>query len=85
MIPISNKLELFVNKVDPKLVNSVAWLGTSCLLFSPYLLSYQIGFILGAVGVALITPPCIVNKQWNLVILNFSSFIGYSLQVFNVI
>lgn len=84
MIP-SNRVESFVQKQNPKLVNSVAWIGTSCLLFSPYLLSYQIGFILGAVGVALITPPCIKNKQWNLVILNFSSFIGYSLQTFNII
>lgn len=84
MIP-SNRVESFVQKQNPKLVNSIAWVGTSCLLFSPYLLSYQIGFILGAIGVAAITPPCIKNKQWNLVILNFSSFIGYSLQTFNII
>ena len=84
MIP-SNKMESFINKVNPKITNSVAWIGTSCLLFSPYLLSYQVGFILGAVGVALISPPCIKNKQWNLVILNCSSFIGYTLQVFNII
>lgn len=84
MIP-SNKMENFVNKVDPKLINSIAWLGTSCLLFSPYLLSYRIGFILGALGVAFITPPCIVNRQYNLVILNLSSFIGYTLQTFNII
>ena len=84
MIP-SNKMESFVNKVNPKLINSVAWIGTSCLMFSPYLLSYQIGFILGAVGVALITPTCINNKQWNLCILNVSSFTGYTLQIFNII
>ena len=81
MIPNSN----FITKADPKIIESLSWLGTACMLFSPYLLSYQIGFILGGVGVALITPPCIKNKQWNLCILNASSFIGYTLQTFNII
>ena len=67
------------------MIDRLSWMGTACMLMSPYLLSYKIGFILGAIGVLLITPPCIKNKQWNLVILNASSFIGYTLQAFNLI
>ena len=69
----------------PNLVNSLVWLGTGCLLVAPYLLSYRIGFALGAIGVLLITPPIYKNKQWNLFILNISCFIGYTLQFFNLI
>lgn len=68
-----------------RVIEIVSWVGTLCLLLAPYLLSYRIGFILGAIGVLLITPPCMENKQWNLVILNISSFVGYTLQIFNVI
>jgi len=68
-----------------KIINNVAWVGTACLLSSPYLLPNQSGFILGALGCALITPPCILNKQWNLIILNAVMCVGYSLQILNII
>lgn len=70
---------------NPKLVNQLAWMGTACMLFAPYLLQYKIGFILGGAGVALITPQVVVQKQYNLVLLNITSFIGYTLQVFEII
>ncbi len=79
------KVITFVDSFNPKVIEGFAWLGTACMLFSPYLLSYQVGFVLGAVGVFAITPPCIKNKQWNLVVLNTFSFIGYVLQIFNII
>ena len=63
----------------------LSWAGTVCMMCSPYLLSYPIGYVFGAIGVALITPPCYKNKQWNLVLLNLSSFMGYSLQFFELI
>ena len=66
-------------KKDPKM-EILSWMGTACMLGSPYLLSYPIGYVLGALGVVLITPACYKNKQWNLVLLNASSFIGYTLQ-----
>jgi hypothetical protein len=63
----------------------VAWFGTTMLLFGPYLLSYQIGFILNAVGIMLLTPQVYKHKQWNLVFLNIVSSTGYWLQIFNII
>lgn len=68
-----------------KAIQALSWIGTLSLMMCPYLLNYRVGFVLGAIGVVLITPTCIKNKQWSLVALNFSSFVGYSLQVFNII
>lgn len=65
--------------------DKLAYMGTGILLVAPYLVSYQIGFILLAVGITLLTPQVYKAKQWNLVLLNCSSIIGYTLQVFNVI
>ena len=63
----------------------LAWIGTTLLLCGPYLLSYQIGFILNALGIMLITPQVYKHKQWNLVFLNVVSCTGYWLQIFNII
>ena len=65
--------------------DKLAYMGTGILLVAPYLVSYQIGFILLAVGITLLTPQVYKAKQWNLVLLNCSSIIGYTLQIFNVI
>lgn len=80
---IKKGFDLFSN--NPKLTNQTAWLGTACLLFAPYLLSYKIGYVLGALGVAGITPQVVVKKQYNLVILNCTSFVGYTLQILDVL
>jgi hypothetical protein len=66
-------------------VDVLSWAGTACMLGSPYLLSYPIGYLLGALGVVFITPQCYKNRQWNLLVLNVSSFIGYSLQWLEII
>ena len=63
----------------------VAWVGTTMLLFGPYLMNYQIGFILNAMGIMLLTPQVYRHKQWNLVFLNIVSSTGYWLQIFNII
>ena len=55
------------------------------LLFGPYLMNWQIGFILNAVGIMLITPQVYYHKQWNLVFLKVVSSTGYWLQIFNII
>jgi len=65
--------------------DKLAYMGTGILLVAPYLVSYQIGFILLAVGITLLTPQVYKAKQWNLVLLNCSSIIGYTLQIFNLI
>jgi len=65
--------------------DKLAYMGTGILLVAPYLVSYQIGFILLALGIAMLTPQVYKAKQWNLVLLNISSVIGYTLQIFNVI
>ena len=70
-------------KID--LIDKVAYMGTGVLLVAPYLVSYQIGFVLLALGIAMLTPQVYKAKQWNLVLLNISSVIGYTLQIFNVI
>ena len=85
METIRKKLKSPLMRQSPDLINSMTWLGTICLLFAPYLMGSQVGFALGAIGVLLITPPIWKNKQWNLVILNFSCFVGYSLQFLNII
>ena len=64
---------------------NVAWIGTALLMVGPYLLSYQIGFIINAVGIMLLTPQVYKAKQWNLVFLNIVSSTGYWLQIFNII
>lgn len=64
---------------------TVAWIGTTMLLFGPYLLQYKIGFILNCVGIVLLTPQVWRHKQWNLVFLNIVSSTGYLLQILNII
>lgn len=76
-----NVRALMVNNASDRL----AWIGTSLLLCGPYLLSYQIGFILNAIGIMLLTPQVYKAKQWNLVFLNVVSSTGYWLQIFNII
>ena len=67
-------------------IEAIAWFGTTLLFFGPYMLGYgNIGFILNFFGIALLTPQVLKARQWNLVILNISSCIGYSLQIFNII
>lgn len=74
-----------VIKQKIQFTDKLAYMGTGILLVAPYLVSYQIGFILLAIGIALLTPQVYKAKQWNLVLLNISSIVGYTLQIFNVI
>lgn len=75
-----------VNKKATKKINVaevLSYAGTIALMTSPYLLQKGItGYILGAVGAAAIIPTCIVHKQWNLVVLNVCSTIGYLTNIF---
>ena len=80
MIPQSD----WITKIDPKVINMISWVGTVCLLMGPYLMHMKIGFILAAVGVIGISPAIYIKKQWNLILLNVSSVIAYSLQIFNI-
>jgi len=75
----------FITKVNPKLINTISWIGTVCLLAGPYLMHMKLGFILAAVGVIGISPAIYIKKQWNLILLNVSSVIAYSLQIFELI
>lgn len=74
-----------IKKVKIHTADKLAYMGTGVLLVAPYLVSYPIGFVLLAIGIALLTPQVYRAKQWNLVLLNVSSVIGYVLQIFNVI
>ena len=78
-------MKLIKNKIRIPFVNKLAYMGTGILLVAPYLVSYTVGFILLVVGIAMLTPQVYKAKQWNLVLLNISSIIGYTLQIFNLI
>jgi hypothetical protein len=68
-----------------KFTDKLAYMGTGILLVAPYLLSYKIGFVLLSLGIAMLTPQVYKAKQYNLVLLNASSIIGYTLQALNLI
>ena len=65
--------------------DKLALMATGILLVAPYLLSYKIGFILMAIGLGMLTPQVYRAKQYNLVLLNAVSFIGYVLQAVGVL
>lgn len=65
--------------------DKLAFMGTGILLIAPYLLSYKIGFVLMTVGIGMLTPQVFRAKQYNLVLLNAVSIIGYTLQALGVL
>ncbi len=65
--------------------DKLAFMATGILLVAPYLLAYKAGFILMAVGLGMLTPQVYRAKQYNLVLLNAVSFIGYVLQASGVL
>jgi hypothetical protein len=65
--------------------DKLAYMGTGILLVAPYLVSYRIGFILLVIGISLLTPQVYKAKQYNLVLLNVSSIVGYGLQALGLI
>ena len=65
--------------------DKLALMATGILLVAPYLLSYKAGFILMAIGLGMLTPQVYRAKQYNLVLLNAVSFIGYVLQAIGVL
>ena len=65
--------------------DKLAFMATGILLVAPYLLAYKAGFILMAVGLGMLTPQVYRAKQYNLVLLNAVSFIGYVLQATGVL
>ncbi len=68
-----------------KFTDKLAYMGTGILLVAPYLVAHSIGFILLVVGISLLTPQVYKAKQYNLVLLNCSSIIGYGLQALGVL
>ena len=76
----------FITKVNPKLINTISWIGTVALLLGPYFMNQgKIGYILCTLGIVGISPAVFKQRQWNLVILNISGIIGYSLHIFNIL
>ncbi len=65
--------------------DKLAFMATGILLVAPYLLAYKAGFILMAIGLGMLTPQVYRAKQYNLVLLNAVSFIGYVLQASGVL
>ena len=70
---------------DIEFTDKLAFMATGLLLVAPYLLSYTVGYILAAIGLMMLTPQVYKAKQWNLVLLNVVSFIGYILQALGVL
>ena len=67
------------------MINKIAYLGTAILLIAPYLVHLKIGFVLLIIGIGMVTPQVLKAKQYNLVLLNISSMIGYLLQVTDIL
>jgi len=67
------------------MTNRLAYTGTAILLVAPYLIHIKIGILLLIIGIALISPQVYKAKQYNLLLLNLSSIIGYTLQLLNII
>lgn len=65
-----------INKV--KLINKLAYMGSGCLLVTPFTMDYQLTPLFAIIGLILITPQVYEKKQWNLVLLNFTGVLGYS-------
>ena len=67
-------------KLSPieRIANRLGYMGTSFIMMSPYLLSYdKIGGVTYVIGGILSMPQVFVAKQWNLVAVNLNVTIGY--------
>jgi len=76
--------------ISEKAIDRLAWLGTIMVLIAPYTMKVQfgatmLGFVLCFVGIFLFTPQVVKAKQWNLVILNIGSALGYFLQIIGLL
>ena len=68
------------NKV--KLINKLAYMGSGCLLVTPFTMDFLYTPLFAIIGLILITPQVYEKKQWNLVLLNFSGVIGYGFTLY---
>jgi len=67
-----------------RLSNRLGYMGTSFIVISPHILSYD---LLGAytyiIGGLLSMPQVFIAKQWNLVLVNLNVTLGYMLYIVN--
>jgi len=73
-------------KLSPleRLSNRLGYMGTSFIVISPHILSYDLlGAYTYVIGGLLSMPQVFVAKQWNLVLVNLNVTIGYLLYIAN--
>lgn len=61
-----------------KLINRLAYMGSGCLLVTPFTMDLTFTPLFAIIGLILITPQVWSKNQWNLVILNFTGVLGYA-------
>lgn len=67
-----------------RMANRLGYMGTSFIMMSPYLLSYDnIGGYTYVVGGLLSIPQVFIAKQWNLVMVNINVSLGYLIYILN--
>lgn len=73
-------------KLSPleRLSNRLGYMGTSFIVISPHILSYDLlGAYTYVIGGLLSMPQVFVAKQWNLVLVNINVTLGYILYISN--
>lgn len=73
-------------KLSPleRLSNRLGYMGTSFIVISPHILSYDLlGAYTYVIGGLLSMPQVFVAKQWNLVLVNLNVTIGYLIYLYN--
>ena len=73
-------------KLSPleRLSNRLGYMGTSFIVISPHIFSYDLlGAYTYVIGGFLSMPQVFVAKQWNLVLVNLNVTIGYLLYIAN--
>lgn len=67
-----------------RMANRLGYMGTSFIMMSPYLLSYDnIGGYTYVFGGLLSMPQVFMAKQWNLVMVNINVSLGYLIYILN--
>lgn len=67
-----------------RISNRLGYMGTSFIMMSPYLITYDvIGGYTYVIGGILSIPQVFIAKQWNLVLVNINVTLGYLIYILN--
>lgn len=67
-----------------RISNRLGYMGTSFIMMSPYLITYDVmGGYTYVIGGILSIPQVFIAKQWNLVLVNINVTLGYLIYILN--